>query len=78
MVFHLLSAFLLYMSTKKEGAQDHHYIKRVKRMVQDTKKMGFPTQKIVKEVMKFPQFQVTIFNLFVIILCTFESRKGFN
>ncbi|CAH3157918.1 unnamed protein product [Porites lobata] len=44
-------------------------------MVQDTKKMGCPTQKIVKEVMKFPQFQVTIFNLFVIILCTFESRK---
>ena len=66
------------MSTKKEGAQDHHYIKRVKRMVQDTKKMGSPAQKIVKEIMKFPQFQVTIFNLFVIILCTFESRKGFN
>ncbi|KAM7452061.1 hypothetical protein ABFA07_000652 [Porites harrisoni] len=29
-------------------------------MVQDTKKMGCPTQKIVKEVMKFPQFQITI------------------
>ena len=63
---------------KKEGAHEHHYIKRVKRMVQDTKKMGCPAQKIVKEVMKFPQFQVTIFNLFVINLCTFESRKGFN
>ena len=71
-------SFYFYMWTKKEGAQDHHYIKRVKRMVQDTKKMGCPTQKIVKEVMKFPQFQVTIFNLFVIILCTFESRKRFN
>ena len=66
------------MCTKEEGAQDHHYIKRVTRMVQDTKKMGCPAKKIVKEVMKIPQFQATVFNLFVIILCTFESRKGFN
>ena len=78
MVFHLLSAFLLYMSTKKEGAQDHHYIKRVKRMVQDTKKMGCPAQIIVKEIMKFPQFQVTIFNFVVITLYTFERRRRFN
>lgn len=35
---------------EKERAQDHHYIKRVKRMVQDTKKMGCPAQIIVKEI----------------------------
>ena len=67
-----------YVWTKKEGAQDHHYIKRAKRMVQDTKKMGCPAQIIVKEIMKFPQFQVTIFFFFVITLYTFESRKRFN
>ena len=29
-------------------------------MVQDTKKMGFPAQIIVKEIMTFPHFQVRV------------------
>ncbi|XP_044176187.1 uncharacterized protein LOC114973334 [Acropora millepora] len=42
---------------QKEG--DHHYTKRTKKMVQDTKKMGCPAQVIVREIMKFPQFQIS-------------------